>query len=637
MSTPNFATALLTCAAGLAAALPALPALAGGSCDVNQYGMPDFDQRRELLNNDGSVHCVPTSISNILGYFATNGYPPVFPGVNKTYGQEDYAQITTNIGLMGSLMGTSPPGGTNGTGGLNGLKLWLLAFGGGNFSAYRIGGTSVTPTNLFVWRQIYGGYAAMCYGRYTFVGGATGWDRGGGHCITLYQMEDWCTASPTFRYRDPASDEGSSDPDRLDKQSTRATTSWPLLSTTSLVDGQTRTLWRMMTNNTDGVRRLLDSMYVIIPKCYISASGPDLIINPAFTPLGNLAPAPINTGGTINNLQIGHDGTYAIIQQTVIGGATNLKRVNLGTGLVQQVQGLVAGTTKYSVGRLGRAYTFNDRTLRCIDVRGNPIPELSQTLGFIPEGLLYDDQTDEVILLIPAGAAGPRLARYTKSLVPISSAFYPSLPGTGELKIKPGPQPGQYYIARAGDGSVRLLLPAVNPTDPYTNGPAVDLPGTDTLQDFHFHESGGLAYLRPNVGLPGGVLRAAKQNPSNGRWELDSSFPFFGRSMPTLAGGFTETRSSYDPAVDPIDDEIGPNPEVYPSVPDCIADIARAGQLAIPDGQLTADDIIVFVNWFFAADERADVAGAGQALGADGQFTADDIIVFINQFFDGCP
>jgi uncharacterized membrane protein len=66
------------------------------------------------------------------------------------------------------------------------------------------------------------------------------------------------------------------------------------------------------------------------------------------------------------------------------------------------------------------------------------------------------------------------------------------------------------------------------------------------------------------------------------------------------------------------------------------SDVAGAGQVMGADGQLTADDIIVFVGWFFAADARADVAGAGQTVGADGQFTADDIILFINRFFAGC-
>ena len=66
------------------------------------------------------------------------------------------------------------------------------------------------------------------------------------------------------------------------------------------------------------------------------------------------------------------------------------------------------------------------------------------------------------------------------------------------------------------------------------------------------------------------------------------------------------------------------------------ADVAGPGQTIGGDRQLTADDIIVYLNWFFAADGRADVAGPGQSVGPDGQFTADDIIVFLNGFFAGC-
>ncbi|MCP9874381.1 GC-type dockerin domain-anchored protein [Synechococcus sp. Cruz CV-v-12] len=66
------------------------------------------------------------------------------------------------------------------------------------------------------------------------------------------------------------------------------------------------------------------------------------------------------------------------------------------------------------------------------------------------------------------------------------------------------------------------------------------------------------------------------------------------------------------------------------------SDIAGPGQAIGPDSQLTADDIIVYLNWFFAGDSRADVAGPGQSTVTDGQFTADDIIVFLNRFFAGC-
>ena len=66
------------------------------------------------------------------------------------------------------------------------------------------------------------------------------------------------------------------------------------------------------------------------------------------------------------------------------------------------------------------------------------------------------------------------------------------------------------------------------------------------------------------------------------------------------------------------------------------SDVAGPGQSVGPDAELTADDIIVFLNWFFAGDFRADVSGPGQSTQPDYDFTADDIIVFLNRFFAGC-
>jgi hypothetical protein len=68
----------------------------------------------------------------------------------------------------------------------------------------------------------------------------------------------------------------------------------------------------------------------------------------------------------------------------------------------------------------------------------------------------------------------------------------------------------------------------------------------------------------------------------------------------------------------------------------CLADIAGPGQSHGPDGQYTADDIIVFFNLFFAGHPLADIASPGQGQVPDGDFTADDIIVYLNWFFGGC-
>jgi probable HAF family extracellular repeat protein len=72
--------------------------------------------------------------------------------------------------------------------------------------------------------------------------------------------------------------------------------------------------------------------------------------------------------------------------------------------------------------------------------------------------------------------------------------------------------------------------------------------------------------------------------------------------------------------------------------PPCgLSDVAGPGQAVGSDGALTADDIIVFLNRFFAGDLTSDVSGPGQNTTAiDGELTADDIIVFLNRFFAGC-
>jgi hypothetical protein len=75
-----------------------------------------------------------------------------------------------------------------------------------------------------------------------------------------------------------------------------------------------------------------------------------------------------------------------------------------------------------------------------------------------------------------------------------------------------------------------------------------------------------------------------------------------------------------------------------------ITDIGDSG--AGPDGQLTVDDLIAFVNTFgdaigcpgTAPCNRADITDIGDTgAGPDGELTVDDIIAFVNAFGDGCP
>lgn len=69
-----------------------------------------------------------------------------------------------------------------------------------------------------------------------------------------------------------------------------------------------------------------------------------------------------------------------------------------------------------------------------------------------------------------------------------------------------------------------------------------------------------------------------------------------------------------------------------------LADVATVGGGAGFDGQVTADDVILFLSAFFAGNTAiADVAGLGGGPTLDGELTADDIVAFLGAYFTGCP
>lgn len=83
--------------------------------------------------------------------------------------------------------------------------------------------------------------------------------------------------------------------------------------------------------------------------------------------------------------------------------------------------------------------------------------------------------------------------------------------------------------------------------------------------------------------------------------------------------------------------------------PCSLADLSEIGGTAenpgLADGQLTVDDLIVFVNAFsdglgcpgHTPCNLADVTAiGGPPFGPDGQLTVDDIVAFVNAFGDGC-
>lgn len=83
------------------------------SADTHGYiveDMPDFDQKRVELPNEGSCYCGPAAIANLLGYVSTHGYPGVAPGVPATSWSDptDYDDLTALLAEIGT--GITSPG-----------------------------------------------------------------------------------------------------------------------------------------------------------------------------------------------------------------------------------------------------------------------------------------------------------------------------------------------------------------------------------------------------------------------------------------------------------------------------------------------------------------------------------------------
>ncbi|MCU0688465.1 MAG: hypothetical protein MUE97_01810, partial [Phycisphaerales bacterium] len=101
----------------------------------------------------------------------------------------------------------------------------------------------------------------------------------------------------------------------------------------------------------------------------------------------------------------------------------------------------------------------------------------------------------------------------------------------------------------------------------------------------------------------------------------------------TFGADFAVTSTGDDAG--PVTVKIGSN-----FAPTCVccnlSNVAGPNQSTTPDNELTADDIIVFLGWYFAGDNRANVAGPNQSTTPDNELTADDIIVFLGRYFAGC-
>ena len=184
--------------------------LAGPDFSVKQCGVSDVDQHRAGLENNGGSYCGPSSLYNVLHYWAHEKNAPVGWLTTKVknlapHDQADYGVITNSIGRIG----TDAKYTSKGTNLTNLRTAWTIATKPARDAGWAAvtDGVSTHTTPDFggeMAKKLARGPVQMIYGRYS-AGPQNSLQRGGGHIVTVTAVDgSFGGDTVQVRYMDPA-------------------------------------------------------------------------------------------------------------------------------------------------------------------------------------------------------------------------------------------------------------------------------------------------------------------------------------------------------------------------------------------------------------------------------------------------
>lgn len=418
---------LVPAAALAALTVASITAPSRAQCDIRRYNVPDFDQRRTALANDGSVHCVPTSAANWMAYISNYGWPGMMSGPRNWQSQTNYNYVTSQIDLLGDLMGTSPPGGTSGSAGHLGIWVYMLSRAPGRFTVTTKSG-NISPSTL--WAHMYlGNLVNLCYGYYK-PNAANRFSRDGGHCVTLVGVYGACSSQPTLRWRDPASDSSS-----LTTQSSFVSTQSTTSAQTFIAsDGLPRTRWRLWAlGQGSTTRRYVDRYFSINPLICLTASAvrADAVLTHRPVRLASSAmPASVEDamgdGSVITGISLDTEQLNAYITSRTGAAITTTKywRHNLATGEVRHLFSILGGHSPMVTGRHGDVYLCAVGQLRRYAPTEDGLSLVeSVDVAWPLHALAYDDTRDEIV---GVSRTSERMVRLTRTLEGVADQPLPS-------------------------------------------------------------------------------------------------------------------------------------------------------------------------------------------------------------------
>jgi hypothetical protein len=608
--------------------------------------MPDLDQRRQGLDNNGGCHCVPAAVMNLLAYAANHGFGEIPPSPHYWQSNQNHILGTTVIDIMGTMMDTTwdplqnpDVCGTDGADANAALANWLNPYDSLLINDHLADGTfSVNFVNAAK-ALINGNIGTASYGRYEVQGFSNGvpiLKRGSGHATTAVR----CFRNGglmTLGVRDPADNN-----DSITEQSlftTRNIDVTPLQ--VIIVDSNNNVTgngWMSALDypSGDGKIRLLDGFRTLRPAEGYSFSS-SLSVFQLFQPGGftlgqNLDPHPTPTGTGVLAAEMHpqHADFILVCAGSEVGPQTAHRFNPLNSESLPIA--LPGAPLSMAIGRKGAVYFSYAPAVGPIQCARLILPTewsdpvanpMIVTLPFQgADAMTYDDATDRVAIF----ASGPRrLMLFGEDFASaVESYVVPSaVPLGANLDMALDPTTGKYWVC--SDASDTLF------------GFALGSGGTLTLTNFSHasivnpqsvsFDDKGILYVSSN-----GVVHEFLPDTAGGFTPRAKAF-FDGVASP---GKFRvgRSRTNFDPALHavpewsqniPLDELVN----LGTPVGDCLADIAPE---QANNGVVDVDDLLAVINnWGGCKDPDGCVADMSP-VGGNGVIDVDDLLLVINSW-----
>jgi len=581
--------------------------------------VPDFDQRRSGLANNGNNHCVPTSAINWMAYIANHGYPNLAPGTGWWQSASLYNTATFAINLQGINMGTSGTGGTGLTGAVDGMKTW---FNNSPYPGFFVvlgvndSGLNWTTYDTLAEQALLKRLVIPRIGWYS--GSGLALTRTGGHCVSMTRALRSGT-SRVIGIHDPASDDGN-----LNAQGTFTRENYAIANEINTLDGGFPRIVSRMVGYGSG---RIDGYRAILPIFGLTTSPSSFTINfTSFAGFGGAAPAnssiPLNF--PVQNLAISHDmlSAYVHTNQGAVVPTATISKHDFATGAVTDLITVGGSITNIAVGRKGPIYLLTPFNLIRKPTHDPNAPTQTVTPPGSSAAIAYDDANDHVILL---DTNTKRLYRFPDQLVdetgapaqPIIVNLPSGLVFNGTPSLAVNPVTGRVWYATSTNTKITEVVEI--PGAPATTNPVL-LPGVGSIQSLQFDDLGRIfiadgsvkGFVPPATG--GGTATVLPSSAS----------PFIGMTTPKFFRIAT-SRHNFDPATmsGPGQFDIVLPTQFSPSIPDCFAD-------------LNGDDIVNGTDLGMLLQAWGTTGFSNADLNSDGIVDGSDLGLLL-EVWGNCP